>query len=180
MAHLCPWWFAYTFDNPLRAFFHKPEEIFSGYVAPGMTVADFGCGLGYFSLGLARLVGGQGRVIAVDVQKKMLAGVSRRAGRAGLSGIVETHLCAPGAIGVTGPVDFALAFWMVHETPDVTAFLRQIHKILKPGGLLLITEPKLHVSRAEFTRELGYATAAGFSIADRPEIAFSHAAFLKK
>jgi ubiquinone/menaquinone biosynthesis C-methylase UbiE len=55
-GHVCPWWLAYSFDNPLRRIFHKPEKIFASMVRPGMTVADIGCGMGYFSLGLARIV----------------------------------------------------------------------------------------------------------------------------
>jgi len=65
--HTCPWWFGYTFDNPIRRLFHDPKAILGDYVAPGQTVVDIGCGLGYFSLALARLVGPGGRVIAVEV-----------------------------------------------------------------------------------------------------------------
>ena len=53
--HVCPWWLAYTFDNPLRRLIHNPRDIFSGYVKEGMTVMDVGCGMGYFTLGLAEL-----------------------------------------------------------------------------------------------------------------------------
>ena len=70
--HICPWWLAYTFDNPLRRLFHKPGIIFAPYISEGMIVADFGCGMGYFSIGLAKIVGDEGQVIAVDVQQKML------------------------------------------------------------------------------------------------------------
>ena len=55
--HVCPWWLAYTFDNPLRRLIHKPEKIFDGLVQPGMTVMDVGCGMGYVTLGLAEIVG---------------------------------------------------------------------------------------------------------------------------
>ena len=152
--HVCPWWLAYTFDNPLRALFHKPEQIFTHLVKEGMTVADIGCGMGYFSIGLARLVGDGGRVIAADIQKKMLEVMEERARSAGVRDIIRPHLCKEKEIGITQPVDFALAFWMVHETPDKKQFLQEISAILKDSGLLLITEPKLHV----FNNKLFYVS----------------------
>jgi 2-polyprenyl-3-methyl-5-hydroxy-6-metoxy-1,4-benzoquinol methylase len=66
--HVCPWWFAYTFDNPLRRLIHPPVRIFEGLVQEGQTAVDIGCGMGYFTLGLARMVGQNGQVIAVDLQ----------------------------------------------------------------------------------------------------------------
>ena len=46
--HICPWWFAYTFDNPFRRFFHNPEKMLDSYVSKGMTVLDVGGGMGFF------------------------------------------------------------------------------------------------------------------------------------
>jgi len=65
--HICPWWLAYTFDNPFRHFFHNPEKMLGSYVAKGMTVLDVGCGMGFFSIGLAKIVGDKGCVIAAEV-----------------------------------------------------------------------------------------------------------------
>jgi len=76
--HVCPWWLCYSFDNPLRRLFHDPERLLGPYVKLGMTVADIGCGMGYFTLGLARLTGPEGKVIAVDLQERMLAALESR------------------------------------------------------------------------------------------------------
>ena len=111
--HTCPWWFGYTFDNPLRRHIHDPRTILNGLVANGDVVADLGCGLGYFTLALAELVGQSGRVVAVDVQPQMLSRARRRAKRRGLEGRIEFHQCAPNALGLAGEFDFALAFWML-------------------------------------------------------------------
>ena len=80
----CPWWLLFTFDNPLRKLIHDPIKILSPFVESGDTVLDVGCGMGYFSLGLAELVGEKGKVIAADLQPQMLAGLSKRAASAGL------------------------------------------------------------------------------------------------
>ena len=178
--HICPVWFAYTFDTPLRALFHKPERILAPYVRHGMSVADIGCGLGYFALGLAAMVGDEGRVLAVDIQSGMLTRLKKLAMRAGLAHRIETRQCTAESANLDAALDFALAFWMVHETPVVERFLGQIHTALKPGGVLLITEPKLHVTAAEFDQELDAAKAAGCSLEARPAIAFSRSAVLKK
>jgi ubiquinone/menaquinone biosynthesis C-methylase UbiE len=176
--HICPWWLAYTFDNPLRRLLHNPRRILAKYVHPGMTVLDAGCGMGHFSLGLARLVGPKGKVISVDLQRQMLARVDKRAARAGLDGIIQTRQCAPDRIDVGDPLDLALAFWMVHETPEPKYFLQQIRSPLKSDGLLLMTEPRFHVGLDEFEQELTMAEDVGFRIAERPSIAMSHAALL--
>ena len=48
--HVCPWWFAYTFDNPLRRLVHNPEKMLQKFIKEGDTVVDIGCGMGYFSI----------------------------------------------------------------------------------------------------------------------------------
>ena len=73
--HVCPWWACYFFDNPVRKLFQDPYEILSPYVKQGFTVIDIGPGMGYFTIPLLKLVGKDGKVIAVDIQEKMLAAI---------------------------------------------------------------------------------------------------------
>ena len=129
----CPWWFLFTFDNPLRKFYQDPEKILAPHLKSGEIVLDLGCGMGYFSIPMARLVGETGKVIAVDLQAQMLAGLRRRAEMTGLSERVTTHQCDQDRIGITEIVDFALAFWMVHEVHDCRSFLEQIRDQLNAG-----------------------------------------------
>ena len=70
--HVCPWWGGYFIDNRLRRLLHRPETILKPYVQAGMTALDFGCGMGFFSIAMATLVGEQGHVISVDLQSRML------------------------------------------------------------------------------------------------------------
>ncbi len=176
--HVCPWWLTYTFDNPLRRLVHPPERVLGRWVRPGMTALDVGCGIGHFSLGMARLVGPGGRVIAADLQEQSLAILRRRARRAGLAGRIATHRCGAERCGAPGPVDFALAFWMLHETPSPASFCREIAGLLAPGGRLLIAEPRFHVGERLFEEEIEAATRAGLRIDDRPAIRLSRAAVL--
>jgi ubiquinone/menaquinone biosynthesis C-methylase UbiE len=178
--HVCPWWLAYTFDNPLRRIFHKPEEIFALYLKEGMIAIDLGCGMGYFSIGMARIVGESGKIIAVDVQQKMLDSLIRRAQKAGVAGRITTVSCEENNIGIHEEVDFALAFWMAHETPDAFEFLRQVQAILKKSGKLLLAEPKLHVTGAEFKKTVALAEKVGFKYLASPIISLSHTALFEK
>ncbi len=173
MSHVCPWWFCYAFDNPLRRLVHDPVAMLRPYVRPGMTCLDLGCGMGYFTMGLARLTGPAGRVAAVDLQEKMLARLTRRAARAGLTGVIQPRRCAPDDLGLSdlaGAADFALCFWMLHEVPEPARFLAQVHAAMKPGGRLLVSEPKMHVKRDAFEAELELARAGGWALGERPAI----------
>jgi 2-polyprenyl-3-methyl-5-hydroxy-6-metoxy-1,4-benzoquinol methylase len=60
-SHVCPWWGGYFIDNRLRRWIHNPTDILAPCVRPEMTVMDFGCGMGMFSIAMAQLVGSKGR-----------------------------------------------------------------------------------------------------------------------
>lgn len=177
--HICPWWLAYTFDNPFRHFFHNPEKMLGSYVAKGMTVLDVGCGMGFFSIGLAKIVGDKGCVIAADVQPKMLRALEKRSEKVGVSNIIHLHRSEPNKLGVSTPVDFILAFWMVHEVPDPKIFFHQIRSCLKSNGRILIAEPKFHVSLKRFQEMLVSAQESGLKFCEIPYLRFSRSAVLK-
>lgn len=178
--HVCPWWLAYSFDNPIRKLFHKPRQILEPYVREGMTVMDIGCGMGFFSIGMADLVGETGSVIAVDLQPKMLEITARRAKKRGFENRITTHRCQPDEIGIKDAVDFILVFWMAHEVPDKKAFFRQLEAVLLPAGKLLMAEPKMHVSNTYFQKMVEKAKVLGLKSADQPPIRFSHSVVFEK
>ena len=126
MAHrVCPWWIGYLLASPLRRLGQDPARILSPYVRQGMTVLEPGPGMGFFTLELARLVGATGRVVAVDIQPRMLARLKRRAAKAGLLPRLDIRLAQPDSMGLTdmkSAVDFVLAFAMVHEMPFPALF----------------------------------------------------------
>jgi cyclopropane fatty-acyl-phospholipid synthase-like methyltransferase len=178
--HVCPWWMAWTFDNPIRKWFQDPERILGSIVRDGMTVADIGCGMGYFSVAMAKMVGPGGTVFSVDLQEKMLEHLMKRAVKAGVQDRITTILAAADDIKVTGPVDLVLAFWMVHEVKDIPWFFSQVAKALKLGGKVLYVEPRMHVTQKRFEEILGYAKDAGFSVSDGPKVGMSRSAVLER
>jgi ubiquinone/menaquinone biosynthesis C-methylase UbiE len=180
---VCPWWLGYALACPIRRLFQSPEKILVPYVRAGMTALEPGPGMGFFTLELARRVGDDGRVVAVEIQPKMLAVLERRAAKAGLRNRVETRLVRPDSMGLAdlaGKVDFALAFAMVHEMPDTGLFFREVSEALKPGGTVLLVEPGSHVKTEKFAQELALAAEAGLSVVERPKMGRSHAAVLRK
>jgi ubiquinone/menaquinone biosynthesis C-methylase UbiE len=170
MPHVCPWWGGFFIDNPLRRLLHSPEKIVGPYVRPGMAVMDVGCGMGLFSIAMAKMAGDQGRVIAVDLQQEMLDVLRRRAERVGVADRIETHKCQQDRLGVDAQADFALAFMMVHEVPDQRRLLGEIHDCLKPGGKLLVAEPKIHVPVRTFSQEVATAEEAGLRPVETPRV----------
>ena len=177
---VCPWWLCYSFDNPLRRLIHDPERLLEPYVKTGMTAVDIGCGMGYFTLGLAKLVGPGGKVIAVDLQGEMLAALGRRARKAGLADRIVLHRCLPDRLGVEEPADFVLAFWMAHEVRDKPRFFGEIFSLLKTDGRLLLVEPKFHVTRSSFGRTVEVCRAAGFRLLGGPAVALSRTVLMEK
>jgi len=178
----CPWWLGYFLINPFRRWRQDPNAILSPYVREGMTVLEPGPGMGFFTLELARLVGPAGRVIAVDVQPRMLKALEKRAAKVGLRERMDLRLTREGGLGVeyaNGKVDFALAFAMVHEVPDVPRFFREARAALKPGGTLLLAEPVAHVNERQYEETLALARAAGFAIEASPEIRLSRSSLLR-
>lgn len=179
---VCPWWIGYFLVSPIRRWMQNPDELIAPYVTPGMTILEPGPGMGFFTLALARRVG-SGRVIAVDIQPRMLSALRRRATKAGLIQRIETRVSRPDSLGIddlNGAVDFILAVAMVHEMPSAESFFRQVFAALAPGGRLLLGEPAGHVNDAKFSEELNYAAQAGLVVKDRPTLKRIHAALLEK
>jgi cyclopropane fatty-acyl-phospholipid synthase-like methyltransferase len=180
---ICPWWLGYVLASPLRRWLEDPAAIVAPYVQEGMTVLEPGPGMGFFTLELARHVGLSGRVIAVDIQPRMIAGLKRRLAKAGLSERVDARLASDDSLGlqdVAGTVDFTLAMAVVHEMPSAAWFFSQAAPSMKPGALLLLAEPSGHVKQPEFDEELEAAAQAGLAVDSRPAVRRSHAALLKK
>ena len=133
--HVCPPFLGYfLLANPLRRLLYTPRSIVAAHVTEGMTVIEPGPGMGFFTLELARLVGASGRVVALDIQPKMLKVIAQRAEKADLLGLVDLRLIENDSLGINdlkGKADFFLAFAMVHEVPDPRRFFKEAFASLK-------------------------------------------------
>jgi ubiquinone/menaquinone biosynthesis C-methylase UbiE len=161
---VCPWWMGYALASPLRRLWLNPAVVIAPFVKEGMTVLEPGPGMGFFTLDLAVRVGDRGKIIAVDIQQKMLDALLRRARSKSLDARIETRLAHDSGMGVedlAGKVDLVFAFYVVHEVPDMDRFFRDAFAALKSGGKLCLVEPSGHVKADAWERTLASAHRAG-------------------
>jgi predicted methyltransferase len=127
-------------EPPDREAWQKPDQVMDAlHIAEGTTVADLGAGGGWFTVRLARRVGKQGRVFAVDVQRLMIAAIQRRVQREGLANVVAVlgKLDDP---GLPAPVDAVLIVDAFPEMQNPVAVLRNVARMLKPQGRIGIID----------------------------------------
>lgn len=178
--HVCPPWLSFLLTNGFRRLAHDPDRILIRFLKAGDVALDIGCGPGFFTVPMARRVGESGLVVAVDIHPAMLEKTRIRAERAGVAGRIRLHLSRQDRLGVDLKADFALAFWMVHEVADRARFFAEVLAALKPGGRLLVVEPRLHVSERFFKGIVTAAESAGFALQGEETIRLSRAAVLRR
>lgn len=173
----------YFLLNPLRRLRQDPKKIVSPYVKKDMRIIEVGPGMGYFSIPMARLVGDKGKIIAVDLQERMLKALEKRAHKAGMHQRIDLKLAKPDSLCLEGPggtYDFALAFAVVHELPNQEAFFRELAAALKPKAMLLMADPESRFSPEEYDKALALAAKADFHKIGEPVIWKSRSALLQK
>lgn len=176
---VCPVEHTGSLDNVFRKWIHNPKKLLGEYVKEGMVVLDIGCGPGLYSVEMAKMVGKSGSVVAVDLQEGMLQKLKDKIQGIEIEKIITLHRCKENEIGISEKIDFALAFYMVHEVPDQEKFFEEIKSILKPNGNFLIIEPKFHVSKQAFEETIEKAITIGFEPIKKPKVFFSRAVVLK-
>ena len=171
--HVCPPFVARLLLNPLRKLVENPKRILGPFVGTGMVVLEPGCAMGFFTLPLARMVGTEGKVVAVDIQTEMLAVLERRARQKGLIDRIDIREAGANGLGVTdlvGSVDFCTVIHVAHEVPDRYRFFGEVSHTLKPGARLLLVEPGWHVSEDDFQTSLSAAGASGLRRVKSPDV----------
>lgn len=176
---VCPVEGAGGLDNKARRLFQNPTKILRPYIYGNMSVLDFGCGPGFFTLDIANMLGGKGRVTAADLQQGMLDKLKKKIEGTLLEQKIQLHKCEENRINLTDKFDFILAFYMIHEVPDQHALFQEFKSLLKPDGKIFIVEPKFHVSKKSFNAMVDNAIKYGYEIINSPKISFSRTLFLK-
>ena len=101
----------------------------------------------------------------------MLDVLQKRAENAGVAARIQFQKCEQDRLGVDVQADFTLAFMMIHEVPDQRRLLGELHGCLKPGGKLLVAEPKIHVPGRAFQQTVTTAEELGFRVIEKPKFA---------
>lgn len=175
---ICPVERAGGLDNSFRKLLQNPQKLLKQYIHDGMTVLDLGCGPGFFSIEIAKMLNDSGKVIAADLQQGMLEKVIRKIKGTKLEQRIKIHKCGEDNIGLTEKVDFVLAFYMIHEVPNQELLFEEMKSILKPNGKIYIVEPNFHVSKKAFNEMINKTKNIGFEIVDMPKLFFSRTVLL--
>lgn len=166
-------------DGKIRRLLQNPFKILNPYISEGMTVLDYGCGNGYFSIPLSKMAGNSGKVFAVDIQKEMLDKLSAKIQALNISNITAIH-CGKDKLKLPVLADFAIAVYVVHEIPDQKKFFREVFDLLNPNGKLLVIEPDFIVSGRKFNETLEFAKQAGFIENEKLNLLLSKSRILLK
>jgi ubiquinone/menaquinone biosynthesis C-methylase UbiE len=138
----------FAHDNLFRRLFSSPNE-FNSYVSEGQTVADLGCGPGYYTLALAKRVGPKGKVYAIDSDEKAIRALEKKADEHGYCN-VETRVSSASDLSFIedGSVDFILANGLLcsmapqqHESA-----VNEMKRVLEPGGKAYLSVAKGYYS----------------------------------
>jgi SAM-dependent methyltransferase len=141
-SHPCPSWLAWLveLENPIATSYNSRNIIQRLSLQPGMRVLDAGCGPGRVTIPLARAVGPEGMVVAIDIQTRMLERAKAKAEAAGLHNIEFRQQAIESGALEEKSFDRALLVTVLGEIPNREAALREIGHALAPGGFLSVTE----------------------------------------
>ncbi len=146
----------------------------------GNRVVDFGCKQGRYAIPAARIVGDSGWVHAVDKDKQGLREVKRQADKEGLRNIDTVHVAQYGTIPIrAGTIDVILLYDVLHggyfpEKAQRDNLLRQVHRCLRPGGVLSCCLTHLRQFGWTYKKILAEITDAGFRLRRRSRPTLVH------
>ena len=139
-----PAFVGHVLDSGYRRRIQPPEQLIkrSG-MKKGMHVLDLGCGSGAFTPFVARAVGERGKVYALDIQADMLEQLEKKLSRSENKDIKNIKVIEGNAYKLpfdNGSLDLVYMVTVLQEIPDRNMALREVKRILKPGGILAVTE----------------------------------------
>ena len=162
----CPFALAWIVDNPLRRRYMASLLDRVG-IRPGERVLELGPGPGAFSLEAARRAERGGTLVAVDIQPRMIAALEEKVRRAGLTNVEVRVADAYDLPLEQESVDRAFLVTVLPEIPDRQRALSELYRVLKPGGVLSITEEFLDPDYPLAGTVVRWAGEAGFELAER-------------
>lgn len=161
-------------EDPKRDTYQKPHEVISALkLREGEVIADIGAGSGYFTFRLARHVGSQGRVYAVDVSPDMIVHVNRRVRDLKVSNVVTVLSPPDDPLLPDASIDRFVICDTWHHIPGHPQYLSLLKKMLKPGGQVIMIDfrkektpvgppVEMRIARDELVREM---ESNGFQVA---------------
>lgn len=190
IAPYMTWHGAVWLTRPERAQEEQTDKLLSALkIKPGQTVCDLGCGNGYYTLELARMVGPKGKVLAVDIQQEMLHLLDLRVKEAGLTNVEPIPSTPIDPRLPPASCDLILVVDVYHEFGYPEQMLAALHKALKPDGRLVLVEfraedplvpikPEHKMSKRQVLKEL---EPNGYELAEQyDELSWQHVLFFRQ
>lgn len=157
-------------NEAARERWQRVPEVFAALgIAPGAHVADVGAGGGFFTVRLARAVGSEGRVFAVDVDAAVIRRLEQRAAREHWTNVDVIHSRPDDPRLPAGALDAALIVNAYHEFTDVAAMLRGLARALKPGGRLVVIDqvpPPARLQQERAAQQRAHELGSWFAVHD--------------
>ena len=158
-----PEFLADLIDNPLRRRVQPPHETAARHgLEPGMTVLEVGPGNGAYTMGAARRVGAQGRLVTVDIEPKMIKRARRRAEAEGLENIEAREANVYDLPFEDGTFDVVYMIAVIGEIPEPQRAIQEFHRVLSPSGTLAFSELVLDPDYPLANTLVRLAASAGF------------------
>jgi ubiquinone/menaquinone biosynthesis C-methylase UbiE len=163
-----PEYMAGVIDNPLRRRMQPPDEMPLRHgIEPGMRVLEVGPGNGRYTVATARRVGQGGRVVAVDIEPKMVKRVRSRVEAEGIANVEARVADVYDLPFDNGTFDAAYMIAVIGEIPDPDRAMGEFQRVLKPGGRLAFSELLLDPDYPLASTLVRGARAAGFRLEDK-------------
>ncbi|GAB7017060.1 class I SAM-dependent methyltransferase [Methanogenium cariaci] len=125
----------------MRNMANPPEKLLDKIgIENDMVVVDYGCGPGSYIKYASAMAGAGGRVYAADIHELAIASVQKLIQKEGLKNVVPVQVNGYSSPIDDNTADLIYALDMFHSIGDPDAFLRELHRIVKPGGMLVIDD----------------------------------------
>lgn len=161
----------FAFYSACRDRFNPPRRTLAAVgIEPGDTVLDFGCGRGGFAVAAAEKVGPEGKVYALDVHPLALKLVRTETRRRGLANVEALQSDGPTGLPDES-VDVVLLYDVFHDLASPETVLAELARVLKPGGVLSVTDH--HLKAEELISAVGQGGHFRFSQRKKPTFEFA-------
>lgn len=152
-------------DNPFRRKFQPPEEMPGRFgIQPGMKVLEVGPGNGRYTAAVARAVGPQGRVVAIDIEPKMIARLQACLEAENLENVDARVANVYNLPDADESYDAAYLITVIGEIPQPERALKEFFRVIKPSGLLAFSEFFPDPDYPSPLKTIQIAQAAGFRL----------------
>jgi ubiquinone/menaquinone biosynthesis C-methylase UbiE len=160
-----PEFMADLIDHPLRRKFQPPYETAVRHgIEPGMTVLEVGPGSGTYTVGAARRLGPEGRLVTIDIEPKMIERIQWRAEAEGVSNVEARVADVYDLPFDSGTFDIVYMIAVIGEIPDPVRAMKEFYRVLMPSGSLVLSELLVDPDYPLATTLVRIAAMAGFQL----------------